>query len=54
MLKCTRDQIANDLNSAREVISCLLKDLERQGAIKLSGKRIQLIDEAILKKTLTL
>lgn len=42
ILNSTHQQIANDLGTSREVVSRLLKDLERQGAIQLSRNMIQL------------
>jgi CRP/FNR family transcriptional regulator len=35
-IKITHQEIANDLNSSREVISRLLKQLEKQGKVKLN------------------
>lgn len=43
IIETTHQQIALDLNSSREVISRLLKQLERQGDIKLSRNRIELL-----------
>jgi len=43
-LVLTHQQIANDLGTAREVVSRLLKDFERQGKVSLSRGRIQLRD----------
>ena len=40
----SHQEIANDLNSAREVISRLLKKLEQLGAIKLERNLIHIID----------
>jgi len=45
----THEQIAADLGTAREVVSRLLKELERRDAIGLSRGRIQLKDEALLR-----
>jgi len=42
MLQMTHQQIANDLGTAREVISRLLKDFERKGKVILSRGQIQL------------
>lgn len=41
-LNSTHQKIANDLGTSREVVSRLLKDFERQGAIILSRNLIQL------------
>lgn len=42
-LSVTHQQIANDLGTAREVVSRLLKDFERKGKVILSRGSIQLI-----------
>jgi len=42
-LSMTHQQIANDLGTAREVVSRLLKDFERKGKVTLSRGHIQLI-----------
>lgn len=42
-LNLTHQEIANDLNSSREVISRLLKKMEQQGQIKLYRNTIELI-----------
>lgn len=42
-IKITHQEIANDLNSSRVVISRLLKDLEKEGLIKLNHNCIHLI-----------
>ena len=43
-LETTHQVIANDLGTSREVVSRLLKDLERRGKIALSRNRVQLLD----------
>ena len=43
MLQMTHQQIANDLGTAREVVSRLLKDFERKGKLVLSRGHIRLI-----------
>ncbi len=43
-LHISHQQIARDLNSAREVISRLLKKLEQRGALKLERNVIHIID----------
>ncbi len=40
----THRQIAQDLGTSREVVSRLLKDLERQGHVVLSRNHIELLD----------
>lgn len=45
----THEQIAADLGTAREVVSRLLKELERRDAIGLSRGRIHLKNEALLR-----
>ena len=42
-IKITHQEIANDLNSSREVISRLLKQLEKLGKVKLGRNTIELI-----------
>ena len=42
ILNLTHQQIANDLGSSREVISRLLKDLEKKGRIIMSRKKIEI------------
>lgn len=46
----THDQIASELGSAREVISRLLKELERLGALELTRGRISLKNQKILQR----
>lgn len=46
----THAQIAADLGTAREVVSRLLKEFERLGAIRLSRGRIMLQDLALLRE----
>ena len=43
ILSITHQQIANDLGTAREVVSRLLKDFERNGKVTLSRGHIKLI-----------
>ena len=40
-LKLTHQQIADDLNTSREVITRLLKKLEQNGAIKIHRSHIE-------------
>jgi CRP/FNR family transcriptional regulator len=42
-LSITHEQIANDLNSSRVVISRLLKQMEQRGALKLHRNEIELL-----------
>lgn len=44
VIAMTHEQIAGELGTAREVVSRLLKELERSGAIGLSRGRITLMD----------
>ena len=44
ILNLTHQEIADDLNSSREVISRLLKKLEQLGKIKLNRNSIEIID----------
>ena len=39
----THQELANELNSSREVISRLLKSMEREGLVKLGRQRIELV-----------
>jgi CRP/FNR family transcriptional regulator len=48
-LKMTHEAIAANLGSAREVISRLLKEFERQGALSLGRGRIAVVDQGVLK-----
>ncbi|MFQ5674789.1 MAG: Crp/Fnr family transcriptional regulator [bacterium] len=50
IIQATHEQIASDLGTAREVISRLLKELERLGAIELTRGRISLGDNEILQR----
>jgi len=43
-LQVTHQVIANELGTAREVVSRLLKDLERRGAVMLARNSIQLVN----------
>jgi CRP/FNR family transcriptional regulator len=45
----THEQIAVELGSAREVVSRLLKEFERRGAVALHRGRVELADRALLK-----
>ena len=47
-LRVTHEQIAQELGSAREVITRMLKTFERAGAVKLSRGQIQLRERASL------
>jgi CRP/FNR family transcriptional regulator len=49
-LALTHEQIAGELGTVREVISRLLKEFERQGAIELGRRRIKLRDTEILRE----
>jgi CRP/FNR family transcriptional regulator len=44
-LELTHQQIADDLNSSREVISRLLKKMEQLGKVKLHRNAIELLKE---------
>ena len=48
VISITHEQIAAELGTAREVVSRLLKELERSGAVGLSRGRITLRDESVL------
>ncbi len=44
VLQATHQKIANDLGTSREVVSRLLKDLERKNKVKLTRNSITLLD----------
>ena len=44
-LETTHQKIANDLGTSREVVSRLLKDLERKGRVQLSRNAVALLDQ---------
>ena len=48
-VEITHAEVAADLGTAREVVSRLLKDFERQGAIQLSRGRIMLRNASLLQ-----
>ncbi|MCW3490676.1 Crp/Fnr family transcriptional regulator [Dethiobacter alkaliphilus] len=54
MLKITHEQIALEIGSSREVISRTLKNLEEEGAVRLSRGRIQILSLDSLKKIVLL
>lgn len=47
-LRVTHEEIASELGSAREVISRLLQEFERLGAVHLARRHISLSDERVL------
>lgn len=49
-LEVTHGAIAAELGSAREVISRVLKELEREGAVELRRGHIELVDTALLRR----
>lgn len=44
ILKVTHQELADELNSSREVISRLLKQMEQKGMVELGRNRIKIID----------
>lgn len=48
VLAVTHGAIAGELGTAREVVSRVLKELEREGAVKLGRSHIELADQAVL------
>jgi CRP/FNR family transcriptional regulator len=48
VLELTHEAIAKELGTAREIVSRLLKDFERAGAIALHRGRVEIRDEFIL------
>lgn len=49
-INATHAQIAMELGSAREVVSRLLKELERRGLVRLGRARIDVLDAAGLRR----
>jgi CRP/FNR family transcriptional regulator len=47
IIQISHQQIANDLNSTREVISRLLKKMEQRGLLKLNRNNIELGEELL-------
>jgi len=50
-LDCTHQELAFELGTAREVVSRLLKNFERRGALSLGRGKIEVIDSAALAHT---
>ncbi len=48
-LEITHGQIADELGSAREVVSRLLKELEKSGAVELGRGRVRMTNENMLR-----
>ena len=46
----TQEQLAARLGTVREVVSRSLKELEKSGAIRMEDRRIQIVDDAILRQ----
>ena len=46
----TQEQLAARLGTVREVVARSLKELERSGAIKMEGRRIQIVDKEIFSQ----
>ncbi len=53
-LRSTHQAIADELGSAREIVSRLLKNFAEQGWVKLGREQIDVIDTAALKRYATL
>lgn len=49
VVELTHEQIALELSTAREVVSRLLREFERRGAVELARGRIQVRDAAVLE-----
>lgn len=47
---CTQEQLAARLGTVREVVSRSLKELEKSGAIRVEDRRIQIIDDKVLRQ----
>lgn len=50
-VQATHERIAVDLGSAREVVSRLLKEFERMGAVRLHRGRVEVLDPALLRES---
>lgn len=48
-IRLTRDELAARLGTVREVVARSLKELERSGAIQVTRKKIEIVDERRLK-----
>jgi CRP/FNR family transcriptional regulator, anaerobic regulatory protein len=52
VISMRHEDIASELGTAREVVSRLLENYERKGAINLSRGRVEMRDEAVLRQLL--
>jgi CRP/FNR family transcriptional regulator len=52
VISMRHDDIAAELGTAREVVSRLLENYERRGAINLSRGHVEMRDEAVLRKSI--
>jgi CRP/FNR family transcriptional regulator len=50
VISMRHEDIAAELGTAREVVSRLLENYERRGAVKLSRGRVEMRDEALLRQ----
>jgi CRP/FNR family transcriptional regulator len=50
VIASTHDELAAELGTVREVVSRVLKEFERTGAIRLGRSRITLVDQHVLPK----
>jgi CRP/FNR family transcriptional regulator len=50
VISMRHEDIAAELGTAREVVSRLLENYERRGAISLSRGRVEMRDEAVLRQ----
>jgi CRP/FNR family transcriptional regulator len=48
VIRMTHDDLAAELGTAREVVSRLLKEFERAGALRLSRAQVTIVDRSIL------
>lgn len=48
VISTTHEELAGELGTAREVVSRLLKEFERIGAVRIGRGRVELLDETIL------
>jgi len=44
LIKISHQQIAYDLNTSREVVSRILKQMEKEGLVKISRGQLELLD----------
>jgi CRP/FNR family transcriptional regulator len=53
-IETTHEKIANDLGTAREVVSRMLEEFQKSGIVKLSRGKIEIINISKLKQVASL